>query len=195
MFLPGVVTVQRQSWANGCVNEEGSNLRAQTSFAPGEVWGQFNNYRTNGLFGSVVVHLGLLGLLLAGAAVETQVVPQAKQRAVVTLVAPPPDSYTLRAAANVVGGGGGGGDRDPLPAPKGRVPKFAVLQIAPPQIVLRNAAPKLMAEPTVIVPPQVHLAENHMPTLGTPSATAMPTAPPSNGTGSGAVSDRVRAAA
>jgi len=137
------------------------------------------------LFGSVVVHLGLLGLLLAGAAVETQVVQQAKQREVVTLVAPPPDSYTLRAAANVVGGGGGGGDRDPLPAPKGRVPKFEVLQIAPPQIVLRNAAPKLTVEPTVIVPPQVHLAENHMPILGTPSATAMPAAPPSNGTGSG----------
>jgi periplasmic protein TonB len=186
-----VFTVVRGSSTSGSPRalavpgEKGSNLRAQTSFAPGEVWGQYNNYRTNGLVGSGIVHLALLGLLLAGAAVGTQVVQQSKQSEVVTLVAPPPDSYTLRASSNVVGGGGGGGDHDPLPAPKGKLPKFAVLQIAPPQIVLRNAAPKLTVEATVIVPPQVHLAENHMPTLGTPSAAAMPAAPPSNGTGSG----------
>jgi TonB family protein len=58
-------------------------------------------------------------------------------------------------------------------------------QITPPQIVLRNQHPKLAVEPTVVVPPQVHLASNHMPNLGNPSATALPSAPPSNGTGSG----------
>ena len=162
-----------------------TQLRAQTPFAPGEVWGKFNNYRTNGLVGSGIVHIVMLGLLIAGAALGHQVVVQAKQREVITLIAPSPDSYILRTSTKVVGGGGGGGDRDPLPAPKGRLPKFALVQITPPQIVIRNMKPRLTAEPTVIVPPQVHLAENHMPNLGSPSAAVMPSAPPSNGTGSG----------
>ena len=160
-------------------------MRTQQFFVPGEVWGQYNNYRANGLVGSGIVHLVLLGFILAGAAVGHQVVVQAKQREVVLLVAPFPDSYILRTSSKVVGGGGGGGDHDPLPVPKGRLPKFAMVQITPPQIVLRNANPKLTAEPTVIVPPQVHLAENHMPSLGSPSATVLPGAPPSNGSGSG----------
>jgi protein TonB len=124
-------------------------------------------------------------MVLAVAAVGHQVVQEAKGRAVVTLIAPSPDSYIMRASPKVVGGGGGGGDHDPMPAPKGKLPKFAMVQITPPQIVLRNIQPKLTAEPTVIVPPQVQLAENHVPNLGNPSAAAMPGAPPSNGTGSG----------
>jgi periplasmic protein TonB len=52
--------------------------------------------------------------------------------------------------------------------------------------VMRNQKPKLTAEPTVVAPPQVHLAENHMPNLGVPAAApVIPGAPPSNGTGSG----------
>ena len=50
----------------------------------GEVWGQYNNYRANGLVGSGIVHVVLLGLILVGAAVGHQVVQQAKQREVVT---------------------------------------------------------------------------------------------------------------
>jgi protein TonB len=162
----------------------GSQLREQTSFAVGEVWGHYNNYRANGLVGSGIVHLILLALVLAGAAVGHQVVQQAKKREIVTLIAPSPDSYILPTSNKVVGGGGGGGDHDPLPAPKGRLPKFAMVQITAPQIVLRNAKPKLTAEPTVIVPPQARIAENHMPNLGVSSA-VLPTAPPSNGSGSG----------
>ena len=155
------------------------------SYPPGEVWGKFNNYRKNGLVGSAIVHVVLVALLFLAAAVGHQVVVAAKQREVVTLIAPSPDSYILQTSKKVVGGGGGGGDRDPLPVPKGRLPKFAAVQITPPQIVLRNVKPKLTAEPTVVVPPQVQLAENHMPNLGIPSVAAMPAAPPSNGSGSG----------
>ena len=162
-----------------------SHLRAPTPFVAGEVWGQYNNYRANGLVGSGIVHLVLLALILGGATLGHRIVQQDKQRETVTVIAPSPDAYIFRSSTNVVGGGGGGGDHDPLPAPKGRLPKFAMVQITPPQIVLRNMAPKLTAEPTVIVPPQVHLAENHMPNLGNPAAAALPGAPPSNGTGSG----------
>lgn len=159
------------------------NTQAQP-LAPLEVWGHYNNYRSTGLKGSAVVHSVLIGLLIA-ASFGTHVVEKAKPREVVTLIAPSPDTYTMHAAKKEVSGGGGGGDHDPLPAPKANLPKLDVQQFTPPQIILHNEKPKLTVEPSVVVPPQVHLAENHMPSLGNPSAVPMPAAPPSNGTGSG----------
>ncbi len=44
---------------------------------------------------------------------------------------------------------------------------------------------KLAAEPTAVVPPQVRLADKHLPNLGNPAAAPFPSAPPSNGIGSG----------
>jgi periplasmic protein TonB len=155
------------------------------SLHPIEIWGQYNNYRSAGLKGSAMVHLVLLGLILAGASFHHVVVQQDKPREVVKLIAPSPDSYTMTAAKKEVSGGGGGGDHDVVQAPKGRLPKMALQQIVPPQIILRNEKPKLAVQPTVVVPPQVHFAENRMPSLGNPSAPPLPSAPPSNGTGSG----------
>ena len=86
-------------------------------------------------------------------------------------------------SSTTVGVGGGGGDRDKLQAPKGKLPKLAMEQITPPVIVIRNDHPKLPVEPTVVVPPQIKLASN-MPSIGNPMA-AIPSGPPSNGTGSG----------
>jgi TonB family protein len=84
----------------------------------------------------------------------------------------------------VSGGGGGGGDRDKFQASKGKLPKLAMEQITPPAVVVRNENPKLVAEPTVVVPPQVHMAMNSLPNLGDPLS-HLPSGPPSNGTGSG----------
>lgn len=159
--------------------------RQPVAVAPDAIWGQYNNYRSNGLVGSVAIHIVAVGLILAGATFGHQVVQKVQQHETVTLIAPSPDSYALPVAKKVVSGGGGGGDHDRLPAPKGALPKPALQQITPPQIVLHNEHPKLTAEPTVVIPPQVHLAENHMPNLGNPSSALMPSAPPSNGTGSG----------
>jgi periplasmic protein TonB len=163
-----------------------SQVRVQSQLGPDAIWGHYNNYRSNGLVGSAVVHVVLLALVLAGSIFGHKVVARVQQHETVTLIAPSPDSYALPVAKKVVSGGGGGGDHDPLPAPKGRLPKLAMQQITPPQIVLRNPHPKLTAEPTVVVPPQVRVAQNNMPNLGVPSAAALPSAPPSNGTGSGA---------
>jgi TonB family protein len=159
--------------------------RPRISRAPDEIWGRYNNYRSNGLVMSAIIHVAVIGLLLSGIFVGHEVAQRVAPRQTVTLIAPSPDSYALRTAKTVVSGGGGGGDRDPLPAPKGRLPKLAMKQITPPAIVMRNPKPRLAVEPTVVVPPQVHVAENHMPNLGTQAAAAMPAAPPSNGTGSG----------
>jgi TonB family protein len=151
---------------------------------PDAIWGHYNNYRSNGLIGSVVIHGVLLAAILA-LTFAPKVVPQIAPRETVTLIAPSPDSYALPIATKIASGGGGGGEREPLPTPKGRLPKPAMQQITPPQIVVHNEQPKLAVEPTVVVPPQLHLAENRMPTLGDPGAVPLPSAPPSNGIGSG----------
>jgi periplasmic protein TonB len=162
-----------------------AKARPRTSSPPDAIWGQYNNYRANGIVVSAAIHLAVIALLVSGIFFGHQIVQAVPQHEVVTLIAPSPDSYALPMAKTIVSGGGGGGDHDALPAPKGRMPKVALQQITPPAIVLHNAKPKLTAEPTVVVPPQVHVADNHMPTLGTMASPMMPSAPPSNGTGSG----------
>lgn len=161
------------------------SARAGSRTRDPEIWGQYNNYRANGVVVSAVVHIALIGLLVSGAFFGHQIVQAVAPRETVTLIAPSPDTYILQTAKKVVSGGGGGGDHDKLPAPKGRLPKVALQQITPPAIVMRNQKPRLAVEPTVVVPPQVHLAENKMLNLGTSAAVVMPSAPPSNGTGSG----------
>lgn len=152
---------------------------------PDAIWGQYNNYRANGVVVSAIIHVVVIGLLISGAFFGHQVVQKVAEREHVTLIAPSPETYALPTAKIEVSGGGGGGDHDPLPAPKGHLPKLAMQQITPPAIVLRNSKPKLAVEPTVVVPPQVHVAENKMLNLGTSASVVMPAAPPSNGTGSG----------
>ena len=148
-----------------------------------DIWG-FYNYKKNGLLGSTVLHVLVLATILGLTILGRRVVQQIqKPRATVTLVAPD-DIPRLPPSRTQAGGGGGGGDRDKLQAPKGKLPKFSMEQIVPPMVVIRNPAPKLSAEPTVVVPPQIHLAMNNLPTLGDPMS-HLPSGPPSNGTGSG----------
>jgi protein TonB len=171
----------------GKSTQRSTQVREQRQSGPDAIWGHYNNYRSNGLVGSAIVHVVLLAALLGGTLLGHKVVTQIQQHETVTLIAPSPDSYALPVAKKVVSGGGGGGEHDVLEAPKGRLPKTSMQQITPPSIILRNPHPKLAVESTVVVPPQVHLADNHMPTLGIPTAAAaLPSAPPSNGTGSGA---------
>lgn len=159
--------------------------RPMPSRGPDQIWGQYNNYRANGVTVSAIIHIAAVGLLLSGIFVSHQVVQRVTQQHV-TLIAPSPETYEpLPVSKKILSGGGGGGDRDPIPAPKGHPPKAALQQITPPAIVVRNEHPKLTAQPTVVAPPTVKMADNHVPNLGVPSAAPMPSAPPSNGTGAG----------
>jgi protein TonB len=90
--------------------------------------------------------------------------------------------YILPPASTRAGGGGGGGDRDKLAASKGVLPKFSREQFTPPMVVIRNETPKLVAEPTVVVPPELQLLHQAGP-LGDPLSSVL--GPPSSGTGSG----------
>ncbi len=156
-----------------------------TPVAVSEVWGQFNNYRSTGTYTSVIVHAILIGAIVAGTLLGHKVVQTPKRRETLTYIAPYEAPVILSPSKQEVGGGGGGGDHDRIEAPKGKLPKLAMEQITPPAVVVRNENPKLAVAPTVVVPPQVQIADNRLPNLGNPAAVAMPQGPPSNGTGSG----------
>ncbi|HKD86623.1 MAG TPA: energy transducer TonB [Terriglobales bacterium] len=152
-----------------------------------DIWGQYS-YKKQSASVSLVLHVMMVGGLIAISIMGARAVKNAeKPRETVTLIAPdlspPPLPMTKKQEPSSGGGGGGGGDRDKLQAPKGKLPKQAMEQITPPAMVIRNDHPKLPVEPTVVVPPQIKLASN-MPNLGNPMS-AIPSGPPSNGTGSG----------
>jgi periplasmic protein TonB len=147
-----------------------------------DIWG-FYNYKKNGALGSTVVHVIALFAIIGGTILARRMVENiTKPKEVVTLILPN-ETPPLPPSKQVVGGGGGGGDRDKFQALKGKLPKFAMEQIAPPQVVVRNEHPKLQVEPTVIVPPQIKIAMN-MPNLGDPTSRIV-SGPPSNGVGYG----------
>src|SRR5262249_40088816 len=77
-------------------------------------------------------------------------------------------------------GGGGGGDRSETPASKGNLPPFSSLQLAPPEVVLRNQAPELPVEATLLG--AVELTPRSLLQLGDPWGRP---GPPSNGPGEG----------
>jgi TonB family protein len=146
-----------------------------------DIWG-FYNYKKNGVLGSTVLHVVALALIIGGTILAKSMVKAIVAPKFVTLVAPS-DDLPMSPSKKQVGGGGGGGDRDKFQALKGKPPKFAMEQITPPTVVVRNEHPKLTAEPTIIVPPQVQIAVN-MPNLGDPTSHIVQ-GPPSNGSGYG----------
>jgi periplasmic protein TonB len=100
-----------------------------------------------------------------------------------TLIEPNVSEYLALDASKSAAGGGGGGDHDKLQASQGHLPKRSPEQFVPPEVMIRNDNPKITVEPTVVVPPQVNLANNRLPNLGDPRSTVA--GPPSNGIGYG----------
>jgi len=146
------------------------------------LWGFYDNSR-HGALGSTGLHIAIIGLIALSYVAFKRTVTVAQPPKVTVALVDPSDLPPLKPSKTQVGGGGGGGDKDVLQASKGKLPKFSLEQITPPVVVVRNEHPKLVAEPTVIIPPQVHLAvNNNMPNFGDPMSHAVL---PSNGTGSG----------
>jgi protein TonB len=147
-----------------------------------DIWG-FYNYKSRGAFGSTVIHVIAVAIIISGAMFARRVVETVQPKQTVELIAP--DSIpTLKPSKTLSGGGGGGGDRDKLQATKGRLPKQSMEQFTPPAVIVRNENPKLPKEATVVIPPEVKLSQPNVPNLGDPLS-HIP-APPSNGVGSGA---------
>jgi TonB family protein len=149
------------------------------------IWGAYDN-RKVARTSSLIVHSCIIGALVAVSIIGARKVVQDKHEEV-TIVAPDISEYMPMTPKKLptLQGGGGGGDREKVIAPKGHLPKPAMEQITPPEVVVRNEHPKLTAEPTIVMPPQVHLAANNLPNLGDPKSPVV-AGPPSNGIGSGA---------
>jgi TonB family protein len=147
-----------------------------------DIWG-FYNYKKNGALGSTAAHIVVLALIIGGTIFLSKRPTAVAKPTSTTQLIDPGDFIPLKPAKTQAGGGGGGGDRDVLKASQGHLPKFSMkAQITPPAAVIRNDNPKLAVEPTVMVPPEIKIAQNNMPNLGVPKSTAVI---PSNGTGSG----------
>ncbi|MEX2260820.1 MAG: energy transducer TonB [Bryobacteraceae bacterium] len=132
---------------------------------------------------SLAVHGGVLVLMFTLAANRTV---QEKVKETVHLFAPVDiEAYMPKAPpkAQQMGGGGGGGDRSPTPASKGKLPKVAPRQFVPPQAVVNNPNPKLVMEPSLVIPPDVPLPNVNLANYGDPLAKVV--GPLSNGPGSG----------
>jgi periplasmic protein TonB len=144
-----------------------------------DIWGDSKNTRTAGLSSMMIHAVGIALLIFIG----TNKTVQQKVKESVHLIAPDIAPYIPAAPKkNVMGGGGGGGDRSPLQASKGKLPKIAPRQFAPPSAVVNNPNPKLMVEPTIVVQPNAPLPNVASVNFGNPLGV---NGPPSNGTGSG----------
>ena len=146
----------------------------------GEGYGLYRTRRSSFVLSFLGHTLAIVVLLASGrfVAVHRHEIRQ-QVVGIVTEVSP----YILPPSASKAGGGGGGGDRDKLQASKGILPRFSPEQLAPPAVVIRNENPKLPVEPTVVVPPDIHLALPQTGPLGDPLSSIV--GPPSSGTGSG----------
>ncbi|MEO8369801.1 MAG: energy transducer TonB [Candidatus Solibacter sp.] len=94
----------------------------------------------------------------------------------------PPDLLAEASATPKGSGGGGGGDRSPLPASRGRAPKFDLRQFTPPSAVVANLDPKLTMDPSLVGPPDVQFPNPNLSQYGDPLGKL---GPASNGPGSG----------
>ncbi len=145
-----------------------------------DIWDQYVYKKSSGLY-SLLIHVGVVTLLFTLAVNKTV---QQTVRQTVSLVAPLDIApyVAQKPKSQTMGGGGGGGDRSPLPASKGRLPKLAPRQFTPPMAVVNNPNPKLIMEPTLVIPPDVNLPNVNMAQYGDPLGKL---GPPSNGPGSG----------
>ncbi len=154
-----------------------------------EIWGGFS-YRRQGMLVTVGAHLmfiiGMFGF--GGPDVDetrhgsvTLIIPVDISPYLAQLRSPP------TAAPGDSGGGGGGGANSPLPASRGRLPRFSLEpQLAPPSPIIRNPNPKLSVEPTVRVPPEISVPQVDLSVFGDPfGADGPPSAGPGTGGGIG----------
>jgi periplasmic protein TonB len=143
-----------------------------------EIWGSYGGQGKRAGMTSFLIHVVVIALLLflgTNKAVQ-QVVKQQ-----IDLIAPNLAPYKPTVKQDQMHGGGGGGDRSPTPVSKGKLPKLANKQFVPPMIShVEN--PKLVMDPTLIIPPDANIPKVDSPNLGDPLSKS---GLASNGFGSG----------
>ncbi len=124
---------------------------------PPDIWQDYR-MQAGSWINSVLVHSVAIALLVLPYLISAMFQPaKASSKMEVTDISPYLNE--LAAMDKKSGGGGGGGDRSPTPASKGKVPKFAKTQLAPPMAVIPNPNPVLPVQPNLLGPPQLKLPE------------------------------------
>jgi TonB family protein len=143
------------------------------------IWGLYAPQKKNYGYAALAVGIAITLAMTVFSRQITQAVKTSMNLVDVNLAPYVPD---MKVKKNQMAGGGGGGDRSPTPASKGKLPKLALKQFVPPEVVLRNEHPKLTMEPTIVAPPDTPIPNIKSPMLGDPLSRI---AEASNGTGSG----------
>lgn len=143
-----------------------------------DIWGFYGGQGKRAGMTSFAVHVGVIALLfLLGTNKAVQQV--VKQQ--IELIAPDIAPYKPTVKKDAMHGGGGGGDRSPTPVSKGKLPKLANRQFVPPMVKPPDN-PKLVMDPTLIMPPDTNIPKVDSPNLGDPLSKS---GLASNGFGSG----------
>src|ERR1700677_3169872 len=143
-----------------------------------EIWGFYGGQGQRAGLTSFLIHVGVIGLLFL---LGTNKVVQQVVKQQIDLIAPDLAPYKPTVKKDTMHGGGGGGDRSPTPVSKGKLPKLANKQFVPPMIKPPDN-PKLVMEPTLIMPPDTNIPKVDSPNLGDPLSKS---GLASNGFGSG----------
>jgi len=166
-----------------------SNVREAFSRSPlpkgakvPEIWTKDTQYsRVQAL--SLAIHVVVLVLILVPLLPEIMA-PRTTQAGVVGVVpidVSSPVLPKLPPGNKKAGGGGGGGEHNPIPASRGRLPKFSYTQLAPPS-VHPPENPKLQVPATILVVPDIKIPSPNLPNYGDPMAKLITD---SNGPGGG----------
>jgi protein TonB len=138
-----------------------------------DIWSKDENFGWTQVI-SIGLHAVIIALLVIP--LFTHILPpstEAKNKLDMTPLDISPYMTTLPAGAKKAGGGGGGGDRSVTPPTKGRAPKFDYTQFTPPEATLKNPAPKLPMDPTLLGPPDLKVANPPLPNMGDPLAASV----------------------
>jgi protein TonB len=143
-----------------------------------EIWGSYGGQGKRAGMTSFLIHVCVIALLFL---LGTNKVVQQAVKEQIELIAPDIAPYKAPIKKDQMHGGGGGGDRSPTPVSKGKLPKLANKQFVPPMIShVEN--PKLVMDPTLIIPPDANIPKVDSPNLGDPLSKS---GLASNGFGSG----------
>ncbi len=147
------------------------------------IWGFSAGHGRGAGLATFLLHTGTIAFafLLGASRMES-----VEKKTAINLIEPagliPPYVPETKPKKKRMGGGGGGGEGSIQPPSKGKLPPRSLRQFVPPAAVVHNVAPKLVMQPTIIVPSNVPLPQVDTNVWGNPLAAA---GPPSSGTGSG----------
>jgi protein TonB len=147
-----------------------------------DIWSKDENFGWTQAI-SIGLHAGLIALLTVPFIVGLTAPTKAKNKIDVSGgIDISPYISKLPAGKDKAGGGGGGGDHSLTPAGRGKAPKFAMTQYAPPTEVYKNLHPIIPVAPTLLGPPELKIANPNMDNFGDPLSKS---AELSNGPGGG----------